>query len=135
VNVANNTLQGPQVGQAALADFTPRLFFYKGYQSNGTYDYPKASALGQSFRLFWSGTDNLFDYFHKEYVRFLINRREVKYGVNFPLRVINNLNWERKYRIDRVDHYIKQITFTVSAAGVEPGEAEFYTTGLGAIPA
>lgn len=136
---ATEQLTGPVVAQKLSSEYTPRLFFYKGIAGT-PYTHPRASFEASTYRLSWNGdgtqAKGLWANFHKEWVRFLINRKLVKHNVNWPLRILKDIDWERKYRIDRMDHFIKKIEVTITMNGIEPeSPAEFYTVGVGALPA
>ena len=119
------TLTGPFAIQRAQSGRAPRFIFYKGYTSKGTWTYPSAAAAGTGINLQLS---NLFTNQYREWLRFLRDRRQYTYAWDIELPEILDLNWERKYRIDRVNYLLKSLSFDLTMKGISRPVAEFYTT-------
>jgi hypothetical protein len=124
VDDAGTALNGPYAIQRAQTDRAARLIFYKGFTAATGFSYPSASANGVAYNL--QLTDlNVKKY--KEWLRFLKNRKLYKYLWDVDLPEILALDWEKKYRINRVDHLLKSVSVDLTMRGISRPEIEMYS--------
>jgi len=114
--------------------FSTRFIFYNGISTNssGT-SYPQASYRSTGFSLkledsiIFIGEKGVVKTRWKEYLRFLINRKTVKYDLNYHFKDLVNIDFESKYRIDGINYLIKSIDATLTMRGISPAKATLYT--------
>lgn len=124
---------GPYVDNSSQEkNFNLRLFFYKGISTNssGT-DYPSASYKG-NYSLKWIDGDEteigMINTFWKNYLHFLKNRKKETRLINFELRHLLAIDFEKKYRIAGINYLINSIDVTLTMQGIEPATVELFTT-------
>jgi len=109
--------------QKAFSDFLPRLAFYKGIQAPA--GYAKASYLGWNLHL--GGLAGFVETDYKEYLEWLLVRKKVTMPMDIPFRILKAIDWEKKYRVDRVNYFFKTITASLTMQGVEVSKVELYS--------
>lgn len=126
--VDGGVLSGPYVSRKNGAEFGLRVFHYKGIQSNGAYNFPKADINGTAINeSFTDLANNLYTKFWQYWGMFDKNRLVIKHKVNFPLRRLLYFNWELKRRFDRTNYIVKSLDIRITNGGIEVTNAELAT--------
>jgi hypothetical protein len=126
--VDGGVLTGPYVSRKNAEEFGLRVFHYKGIQSNGAYNFPKADINGVTINeSFTDPGNNLYTKFWQYWGMFDQNRLIVKLKVNFPLRRLLYFNWELKRRFDRSNYIVKSLDIRITNGGIEVTNAELAT--------
>lgn len=112
--------------------FGLRLFHYSGTieVSPGQWSYHKGSISSAGFYepLVSDGDDiGLYDAFWKYWLHYQRGRKLVSVKVNYPFRMLRQIDWELKRRFDRNNYLIKSIRVRLSNQKVSVSDVELYT--------
>lgn len=119
----------PLWSAAMSAQFAPRLMFYEGIITTPTNTYAQARQSLDGYSLEWTSENGFYAKFWKEYARFLYLRAKVSREISFNLADLLNLDWAKKYRIDRVNYLIESISVRMTMKGLKAGKAELWKCG------
>jgi hypothetical protein len=116
----------------------PRLFFYRGmvndsqgspYPFGTAYNLdPQGNKIGK-YSLDWNGPDGLAEVWWNYWKTFLYTRAYQKRKIRLSLRNLINLDWRKKYRIDRVLYYIKKVNVVFTMNIIKTATVELYKIG------
>jgi hypothetical protein len=120
--------------QPGGSDFGPRLVFYRGMVEDNHEPYPYASAYNVNnqgeiigkYSLDWNGAYGLAEVWWKHWKNFLFNRAYQKRKIRLSLKDLKNLNFRKKYKIDRVLYYIKKVNVSLTMDSIKPASVELY---------
>ncbi len=99
-------------------DFTTKLIFYTGLDA-GAENYPKASYFGWNMRFDTGLADERWKY----YIRFLMSRRRMQFDIDYTLRHLISIDWEKKYMINGMKYLFSDIDVTISMHRIELSKA------------
>ncbi len=87
----------------------------------------ESTIIHSGLLLKFPGEDGIYEERYKQYVRFLMNRKEVQFNIAFEFRHLMNLDFEKKYMIDRVKYFIKSVQVRLTQRGVGVARVAMYT--------
>lgn len=111
--------------------FTIGFYEYRSSLDTSAIDYPTIVKDSPSGPFTFTG---LAETRWKKYLRFLFNRKGLPVDVQFEIRHLLEIDWEKKYTFDRVKYLIASLDITLTMRGIEPIKSELYPTGLGVLP-
>jgi hypothetical protein len=113
-----------EVSQPFKTDFGIRVFSYRGIlpSNSNSLAHPWAHIDGVGNDTF--DIERIHDTFWKYWLRADLSRRLVKIDAAFQFRFIKAINWELKYRFDRVNYMIKSIQMKLSNKGMRVSEVD-----------
>lgn len=115
--------KGNSVWRPDKVSFSHRHLLYQGLQEDAEgNDYPFASfdykdksgnyvgGLQLSYYDYYETGDNLIDYFFSKWINWKLNiARTFETWINFPTYMLFSFPWEKKFRIDNTNYFIKKI--------------------------
>lgn len=130
INLLNITLVTPIYKSEWSNDFQPRLMFYRGLRNDGNGNYAYATRdNGEEYSLEWTSSNGFYEKFWKEWARFLIRRAVVTRNINFNVADLAGIDWEKKYRIDRINYLINSIQVRMTMKGLKAAKVELFKSG------
>lgn len=143
--VQDSNVRQTQVNQDYLYDaatedrpaFTPRLFFYRGFQPDSSAQtYPfvafddqkfgPTEIAGTNYILSWQGTKGLYNVWWKNYADFITNTRIVTVKASLNLEQIKNFDFARKIKIGPYFFLPKTLKFSADKSGLSVAELTLY---------
>jgi hypothetical protein len=113
-----------EVKQPFTTNFGFRVFSYRGIlpSNSNSVAHPWAHIDGVGNDTF--DIERIYETFWKYWLRADQSRRLVKIDAAFQFRFIRAINWETKYRFDRVNYLIKTIQMKLTNKGVRVSEVD-----------
>lgn len=112
----------------------PLTFIFYALKNNGTFNYATANIHLADGDFTLPGANGLALKRWKSFLTFLLNRKSIPVDIDYQIRHLIDIDWEKKYTFDRVKYLINSLDVTFTMRGVESTRAELYTTGLGVLP-
>lgn len=127
--LAEETSGAVSISHAKDAEITPKLMFYTGIitLANG-FKYAKAGIESTNYSLSWHGPKGMYEKWWKAWARFEQRKALAKRKVGFGIADIINLDWTKKYRVDRVNYLLKSIRVVATMDGLKEADVEMYKT-------
>lgn len=109
------------------------LLFYRGLQQDADKEYPLASSTSYNhaeerignLSLLLTGEDGLYSTWWKQWHEALQRMRPVTYATRLTAPDIANLDFSRKYRIDKHLYFIRRVQVTISTDDIMPATVEY----------
>lgn len=109
------------------AKISPKLIFFAGI-STGLGKPAFGSIETENYSLSWHGEKGMYEKWWKSWARFEQRTFPVKFKVSFGIAELLNLDWSKKYRIDRVNYLLKSVRVVATMRGLKIADVEAYKT-------
>lgn len=70
---------------------------------------------------------SIYDEYWDQYIRFLTKRKTVETKMDLPLRILLQLDFEKKIRIGEIEYFLKELDVTFNMHGIEPAKLQLYS--------
>lgn len=70
---------------------------------------------------------SIYDEYWDQYIRFLTKRKTVETTMDIPLRILLQLDFEKKIRIGQIEYFLKELDVTFNMHGIEPAKLQLYS--------
>lgn len=126
--IEDGVVTGPYVSRKYGERFGFRIFYFKGIEDNGEFEYQRADINGTEINevlnpLTGSG---LYDDFWTYWLHFRRNRRSIKTKVTWPFRQLRSFDFSLKRRFNRVNYFVKSIEIKLTHRGVRVESVEMH---------
>ena len=112
--------------KADWKDIMFRMFFVKMISSNGA-TFTISSDTSTSMYLWFNGTNNVYDKFHKDWINFLFSTKVVKIYRQMSLSDIRGLDFSKKVLIDSNKFFIRRLQVTLKKNQISTSALECLT--------
>ena len=121
----------PQISIRANSNKEARLTFYRGmyenhdndlypFASNNVYDPKEVKIATADQSLLMNGEYGLYENYWKEWIQFLMAKKEVQLEANLHITDIINFSFKDKVKVKENQYFVKQMKVSISPEGLLP---------------
>jgi hypothetical protein len=123
----DGNVTGPYIRKKIGSKFTFRIFYYLGDVDNGNFVYQGASVNASGYDEKFDGVNGLYEKNWKSWLHKRINRQVLTIDVDFPFRILREVEWDVKSRFDRSNFIIYSISVQLTMKRVTISRVKLYT--------